>query len=117
MEPVRVFVGFDTREVVAYHVLVNSIIRHASGPVSFTPVVLSHLQEVFTRPTEPTQATEFSFSRFLVPYLSQYSGWSVFLDCDMLFVEDIYKLWEQRDDRYSVMVVKHDYKPKSDTKM
>jgi hypothetical protein len=117
MEPIQVYIGFDTREVVAYHVLVNSIIRHASGPVSFTPVALAHLGSVFSRSMDPKQATEFSFSRFLVPYLSGYRGWSMFLDCDMLFLDDIYALWEQRDDRYAAMVVKHDYVPKSGTKM
>lgn len=117
MIPIRVFIGFDQREAVAYHVLVQSIIRHSSGPVSFTPVVLHHLRSIFSRPVDPKQSTEFSFSRFLVPYLSGYEGWSIFLDCDMLFLDDIYRLWEQRDERYAVMVVKHDYISNTSTKM
>ncbi len=83
-EIARVFVGFDSKEVVAYHVLAQSIIEHASMPVMFCPIVLPHLEGTFTRERNALQSTEFSFSRFLVPYLSHYEGWSLFMDCDML---------------------------------
>ncbi len=112
----RVFVGFDSKEVVAYHVLAQSIIEHASIPVVFSPIVLDHLGGIFSRERNPLQSTEFSFSRFLVPYLSGYSGWTLFMDCDMLARADIAELWALRDDRYAVMCVKHDYQPKIETK-
>ncbi|MFP5405342.1 MAG: glycosyltransferase [Gammaproteobacteria bacterium] len=117
MESARVFIGFDSREPVAYHVLVNSIVRRASIPVSFTPLVLAHLRRIFDRPRDPSQATEFAFSRFLVPYLSGYEGWSVFMDCDMLFLDDVARLWALRDERYAVMVVKHEYEPSTSRKL
>ena len=66
----RIFVGFDSKEVVAYHVLAQSIIEHSSIPVVFSPIVLNNLGGVFTRERNALQSTEFSFSRFLVPYLS-----------------------------------------------
>ncbi|MEM6354354.1 MAG: glycosyltransferase [Pseudomonadota bacterium] len=113
---IRVFVGFDSKEVVAYHALCQSIIDHASVPVAFTPVALSHLGGLFTRERNAMQSTEFSFSRFLVPYLSGFEGWSLFMDCDMLFRADIAELWVLRDERYAVMCVQHDYTPKEDTK-
>jgi len=113
---VRVFIGFDSKEVVAYHVLCQSILEHASIPVSFTPIALNTLGGLLTRERNQLQSTEFSFSRFLVPALSDYAGWALFLDCDMLFRRDIAELWGERDDRYSVMVCKHDYTPKEDTK-
>jgi len=34
----------------------------------------------------------------------------------MLMVGDVAELWSLRDDRYSVMCVKHDYRPVEDTK-
>ncbi|MBB3951287.1 glycosyltransferase [Aureimonas jatrophae] len=112
----RVFIGFDTKEVVAYHVLAQSIIEHASMPVEMSPIVLSHLEATFTRERNALQSTEFSFSRFLVPYLSGFEGWSLFMDCDMLMRADIAELWALRDESKAVMVVKHDYQPKVDTK-
>ncbi len=115
-ETARIFIGFDTKEVVAYHVLSQSVIEHASIPVAFSPIVLAHLEGLFTRERNALQSTEFSFSRFMVPYLSGYAGWSLFVDCDMLARADIAELWALRDDRFAVMCVKHDYQPKTETK-
>jgi len=112
----RIFVGFDSKEVVAYHVLVQSIVERSSIPVVFSPIVLNNLGGIFRRERNPLQSTEFSFSRFLVPYLSDYQGWSIFMDCDMLARVDIADLWALRDDRYAAMCVKHDYQPKVETK-
>jgi hypothetical protein len=113
---IRIFIGYDPREAVAFHVLAHSIHRHASVPVVIAPLMLSQLKGVFTREKHALQSTEFSFSRFLVPYLSGYEGWSLFCDCDMLALDDIAKLWELRDDRFAVQVVKHDHTPRETTK-
>jgi hypothetical protein len=113
---IRVFVGFDSRETVAYHVLSHSILKRASEPVSVAPVALSQLERVFSRPRDPKQSTDFSFSRFLVPYLAGFDGWAVFMDCDMLCRSDIAGLLRARDDRFAVQVVKHVYAPKDDIK-
>lgn len=113
---IRVFIGFDSREAVAYSVLTYSIQMRASRPVAIAPLMLSQLHGVFDRERHPLQSTEFSFSRFLTPFLSDYSGWSIFMDCDMLALDDIAKLWELRNDRYAVMVVKHEHTPRETTK-
>lgn len=113
---INVFIGFDARETATFHVLSHSIHQHASEPVSITPIMLSQLKGVFTREPNPLQSTDFSFSRFLTPYLSNYEGWSIFTDCDMVVTEDIAKLWAMRDERYAVMCVKHDHNPEEDTK-
>ncbi|MGG7518011.1 glycosyltransferase [Allorhizobium undicola] len=112
----KIFIGFDSKEVVAYHVLVQSILERSSLPVEFMPIVLTNLEGIFTRERNALQSTEFSFSRFLVPYLSDFDGWSLFMDCDMLARADLAELWALRDDRYAVMCVKHDYQPKIETK-
>lgn len=113
---IRIFVGFDPRETIAFHVLSQSIHARASAPVSITPLMLSQLGGLMTRGRDPLQSTDFSFSRFLVPYLCGYEGWALFMDCDMLMLEDVAKLWDLRDDRYAVQVVKHDHEPEEDTK-
>jgi lipopolysaccharide biosynthesis glycosyltransferase len=113
---IRVFIGFDPREAVAYSVLAHSIQARASEPVAIARVALSQLGHLYTREHHRLQSTDFSFSRFLVPYLSDYAGWSLFMDCDMLMRDDIAKLWNLRDARYAVQVVKHDHKPRETVK-
>lgn len=108
---IRLFIGFDPREEAAYHVLSRSIIARASQPVSIAPLALAQLKDCYTRPYNPLQSTDFSFSRFLVPYLCGYEGWAIFMDCDMLTLDDIAALWKMRDESKAVMVVKHDYTP------
>jgi hypothetical protein len=113
---IPVYVGFDPRETVAFHVLSHSIQARASQPVTIAPLMLSQLEGILTRERHPLQSTDFSFSRFLTPYLSGYEGWSLFMDCDMLMLEDVAKLWAMRDERYAVMVVKHEHKPRETVK-
>jgi FKBP-type peptidyl-prolyl cis-trans isomerase len=113
---VRVFIGYDARETSAYNVLQYSIIRRSSVPVAITPIKLDQVKTVFNRAWNPLQSTEFSFSRFLTPLLCNYEGWAVFMDNDMIMLDDIAKLWAQRDERYAVQVVKHNHVPKEGTK-
>jgi hypothetical protein len=113
---IRVFIGYDSREAVAFTVLAHSIHRRASQPVAIAPVMLSQLQGVFKREKNPLQSTEFSFSRFLTPWLCGYEGWAIFTDCDMIVRDDIAKLWAMRDERYAVQVVKHHHVPKEEVK-
>jgi hypothetical protein len=113
---IRVFIGYDPREALAFSVLAYSIHARASRPVSIAPIMLSQLQGVMTRERHPLQSTDFSFSRFLTPYLSGYEGWSVFMDCDMLVLDDIAKLFALCDDGYAAMVVKHDHVPRESVK-
>ena len=113
---IRVFIGFDPRETAAFHVLSQSIHARASEPVAVTPVMLSQLGGLMTRERNPLQSTDFSFSRFLTPYLCDFEGWALFMDCDMLMLDDIANLWKLRDDDYAVMCVKHDHVPEEDTK-
>jgi lipopolysaccharide biosynthesis glycosyltransferase len=113
---INVFIGYDPREAVAYSVLAHSIHARASVPVAIAPLMLSELKDVLTRTRHPLQSTDFSFSRFLTPFLSDYAGWSIFMDCDMLVREDIARLYALRDERYAVMVVKHVHVPKEEKK-
>lgn len=84
---IRVFIGRDPRQPVAYNVLADSIVRHASQPVSITALSLK------TLPIKRRGLTEFTFSRFLVPYLCDYKGSALFLDADMVVTGDIAELF------------------------
>jgi lipopolysaccharide biosynthesis glycosyltransferase len=83
---INVFLGFDPRQPVAYNVLAHSIASRASKPVSITRLQLDQL------PITRRGLTEFTYSRFLVPWLSNYEGVSIFLDSDMLCLCDIQSL-------------------------
>ena len=113
---IKVFIGFDPRETVAFHVLSQSIQDRSSKPVSITPISLAQLTQLVWRDRNPLQSTDFSFSRFITPYLCDFEGWAIFLDCDMLVLEDIKQLWELQDDKYAVQVVKHNHRPIEKTK-
>lgn len=113
---IRLFIGHDQVENVAFNVMANSVQRNSSQPVAIAQVELRQLTNVLKRERHPLQSNEFSFSRWLVPYLCEYKGWAIWADCDMLFMDDIADLWDLRDDDFAVQVVKHDHKPKETTK-
>lgn len=113
-----IYIGYDPKESVAFYTLAHSILRRSSIPVSIAPVMQSQLKGLYTRPRGPTESTEFSLTRFLVPSLAGFRGWSVFMDCDMLCRVDIAQLAaeiERQPDR-AVLVCKHDYIPKTERK-
>jgi hypothetical protein len=116
----RIFIGYDPRESVACYTLAHSIVRRSSVPVSISPLVQQQLRDLrlYWRPRGPIESTEFSMTRFLVPALSEYQGWSIFMDCDMLCRADIAELAteiERQPDK-AVVVCKHDYVPKTERK-
>ena len=114
----KVFVGYDIREDIAFQVCEYSIHKHQ--PVAqVIALKQAELREsgVYTRAVDPLSSTEFTFTRFLVPYLADYKGWALFVDCDFVFTADVAELFAKADDRYAVMVVKHDYTPKEGLKM
>jgi lipopolysaccharide biosynthesis glycosyltransferase len=90
--------------------------RYASKPVFINGIRLDSVRDVLTRPRDPMQSNDFSFSRFLVPWMCNYEGTAVFMDCDMLVLDDITKLFDLAVDDYAVQVVKHDHAPKNTTK-
>lgn len=115
----RVFIGVDRREFVASSVLAYSIMRNSSVPVSITPLYRPNLA-FFTRPRGEYDSTDFAITRFLVPYLSGYEGYSLFLDCDMLVLGDVAELacYMTLASRWTkaAHVVKHDYRPAGEKK-
>jgi hypothetical protein len=130
MDYLRVFIGWDSKEPVAFSVAAHSILTRASAPVSITPLNLTALRGVFNRVRGPQESTEFSMSRFLVPYLCNFMGYAVFMDCDMVVRTDLYEVMDEvlkneptseygrsrSTPEEAVWVVKHDYTPQASTK-
>jgi hypothetical protein len=111
---IKLFIGFDPREAVAYHTFCQSVLEKASQPVAFTPLVLQSLP--LYKETHGDGSNTFIYSRFLTPYLCGYDGWAIFADGDMICRADIAELWALRDPRKAVQVVQHDYVTKAATK-
>lgn len=113
---INIFIGYDKQESSAFYVLSHSLHRQSSMPISISPVNRDNLKGIFTRERGEYDSTDFSISRFLVPYLSHFEGWSIFMDCDIVCRDDIAKLWAWRDDKFAVMCVHHHYVPIEETK-
>ena len=114
IEKINIVVGFDQREAVAYHTFCQSIIEKSSLPIQFTPLAINTLKGY--QETHTDKSNDFIYSRFLTPYLSDFKGWAIFFDGDMICQTDIKELWDLKDESKALMVVKHDYQTKANIK-
>jgi lipopolysaccharide biosynthesis glycosyltransferase len=117
--PIRVFVGWDSREPEAFEVCAHSLTRHASIPVTVTPIKQQELrnQKLYWRDRDPLASTEFTYTRFLTPLLAGFQGHALFCDCDFLWTGDIAELVALIDPAKAVSCVQHDHRPPEQTKM
>lgn len=115
----RIYVGYDSREDIAFQVCRASLYRQSSANLEVYPLKQQTLRELglYTRPHDCTSTTEFSLTRFLTPYLAASDGWTVFVDCDFLFTDDISGMVSALDRTKAVHVVQHDYQPGGGGKM
>ena len=111
---INLYVGYDEREAIAYHVFCHSVIKNTSIPVKITPLVLSQLKEF--NETHQDRSNDFVYSRFLTPYLNEFDGWAIFADGDMICQADLKELIGMADPNKAIMVVKHDYQTKASIK-
>jgi len=111
---INLYVGYDEREAIAYHVFCHSVIKNTSIPVKITPLVLSQLKEF--NETHQDRSNDFVYSRFLTPYLNEFDGWAIFADGDMICQADLKELISMADPNKALMVVKHDYQTKASIK-
>ncbi len=136
-----IYVGYDIREDEPYEVLKYTAKKHASGPINIYPIKQDLLRRIglyrrawqlgsssLPSPVDPKKdiqhrdifdgkpyATDFSFSRFLTPFLHRLEGWALFMDCDMYFRSDPLELFEKYNDpKYAIYCVKHNHTQASD---
>ena len=105
---IPIFIGYDPREAVAYHVCVQSILDNCSRPDRLSFHTVTGLQR--------DGSNSFIYDRFTVPYRQRFMGHAIFIDGDMIVRGDVSELWELRGMYKGVHVVKHDYKTKHPTK-
>jgi hypothetical protein len=102
----RIFVGYDPRESVAYHVFCQSVLDHTDAQVSFHPV----------RGERRDGSNDFIYARFLVPWMCGFHGHALFADGDMVVRADIRELFALKRSDQGAQVVKHNYKTKCPVK-
>ena len=114
----KVYVGWDSREDIAYQVCQHSI-KRKDPDAEVIPLKQNDMRQdgIYTRAVDKLASTEFTFSRFFVPYLNDYKGWAVFCDCDFVWRVPTTELEQYCDDSKAVVCVQHDYKPKESRKM
>lgn len=130
---VKVFIGWDQRDALAYRVCEASILEHATIPVEIIPLKDWELRKKGcywrayhvdpkgqmwdVRDGKPF-STNFSFTRFCVPWLADYQDELViFCDPDMLWRDDVAELLTNVNRNSAVSCVKHDHRPKEPVKM
>lgn len=118
-DKLKIYVGYDSREDIAWQVCRHSLLRHTAADLEIYPLKQAALRELglYTRPVDKAASTEFSLTRFLVPYLAAHDGWTIFVDCDFLFTVDVTKVLDEVDRSKAVYVVQHDYTPANAMKM
>jgi lipopolysaccharide biosynthesis glycosyltransferase len=119
VKPLKIYIGWDSREDIAYQVAKLSIEKYASVPVEVIPLKQPKLRKegLYWREVDKLASTEFTFTRFLVPELNKFKDWALFIDCDFVFLDDVKKLFDQADNKYAIMCAQHDYTPKEGVKM
>jgi len=125
---IKVFIGYDSKQNFSekldygfnapYQVCKRSLLDNSDN-VEIIPLKLTTLKELglYYRTEDTSATTEFTYSRFLVPFLSDYKGISIFCDSDFLWQCDINDLNKYISENYSIACVQHSYVPNADTKM
>jgi hypothetical protein len=130
-----IFIGYDPREATAFAVARDSCRQHLNLPTPIYGLLLSDLKRrgVYRRPIEmrasaadrpimwdtvsdAPMSTEHANARFFVPHLAK-TGWALFTDGDVLFRDNVGKLFDSLDRHKAVYCVKHEHKPTDLIKM
>lgn len=117
----KIFIGWDSRFEEPALVAAHSMRRRSAANLDIRFLDLANLTKYYGfHPTpDPKATTEFTRSRFLVPWLCGYEGCALFVDNDVICLTDISLLWEMYypAPKFALRVVQHDYRPALTTKM
>jgi hypothetical protein len=103
--PIKIFVGTEPEQMLAFKVLEYSILKHASVSVeviSLGEAIREKLPDYMQVVHGIDQGTPFSLQRFCIPYLAGYTGRVIYVDSDMQVFSDIRELlmWPMQDAAY-----------------
>lgn len=119
----QIYIGYDSKQPEASKVCEYSIRKHMPDAeiyhINRDELVNTNL---WYRNDEDPHSTEFTYTRFLTPYLNGYRGLAMFVDSDFIFTETLHLLETEICVNYpemdkAVYVCQHpEYTPKADTK-
>lgn len=119
--PVKIFIGYDEPYPEAYEVTKQSILKLAGGKYDLEIIPINYNTVKDYRRSDKgdvtKESTQFTYARFWTPYESNFEGFSIFVDGDFLFLDNIDELIDLYDEKYAVMCCKHDYTPTEHSKM
>jgi hypothetical protein len=112
----NIYIGFDSSnygQQIAWDVCKRSMLKNCSDPnkINIIKLVKSDLidKDIFKR-TDNDGSTEFTYTRFFVPYLNNYMGYAIFVDSDFLWECDVLELFEKYvNSTCAVSCIKHKY--------
>lgn len=137
-----IYVGYDPREDEPYKILKYTAKKYASKPINVYPIKQNIMRQIglyrrvwqlgsseLPKPLNQSDiqhrdqidgkpfATDFSFSRFLTPFLNRLEGWALFMDCDMFFRSDPIEIFQKyKDEKFALYCVKHNHTQASQEK-
>ena len=102
-EPIKVYVGTAPEQMLAVKVLEYTIKKHASTAVEVFPMCEAEIEVPMPKDPKNRPKTPFSFQRFFIPELNNYTGRAIYVDSDMIVFTDIRKLWSKEMDDADVL--------------
>jgi lipopolysaccharide biosynthesis glycosyltransferase len=103
----KIFIGYDDQFEKNIDVQIHSILKNSNIEVNIYLLKMKELKHLLWRKKERKQTTDSAFTRWLVPYLSNYEDWSLYMDSDMFCRSDIGEILKLKNEIKSVMVVKN----------
>ena len=117
-KPLNIYIGYDSRHTtlpeINKHSILESVRKGLGGgwfhdQIRFEPEIKfldkSKIPE-YNR-EYANQSTEFTYSRFLIPYLENYEGFSIFLDDDFIFEKSILPMFYYLNPDDAIACVKY----------
>ena len=113
LQPVSLWIGCDYTsfgQSLANLVCERSAAAHIDHSMTIQRLNVDELAKMGYMRTDPLASTQFTYTRFLVPYLCNYTGYAVFCDNDFVWESDPMELIRKyTDPTKAVSCVKHQY--------
>lgn len=110
---ITIYIGYDSSnygQELAFEVCKRSLLRFNKN-LKIIKLDRKELKDkkLYLRENDNDGSTEFTYTRFLVPFLNNYTGYAIFCDSDFLWRCDINIIKQYLDNTKSVLCVKHNY--------
>lgn len=116
-ELMRIYIGYDEKLKEQYNMCEYSIRKHCKD-VEIIKLDKNDLiaRGLYTRINNIMDATDFSMTRFFVPYLNDFEGVALYIDSDFIMTRSVKEIFDSFDKTNAIALVKHNYVSKFDEK-